>query len=607
MTLSVLDAGILAVYLLVVMGIGLWAQRRASGSLEDYFLGGRSIPWYVLGISGMAAFLDMSGTMLQTSFFYFLGAKGYWVAYRGAVVLVLAFFMVFMAKWLVRSRVMTIAEFVALRFGDDRQGNAARLLSAASVLIVAVTLVSYFFVGAGKFFHEYIPALEPNTLGLIIFAFVGLYTVVSGFVGVVFTDVFQSLFILGVIVFVTVQAMTLGTPEYYAQFTEPGWRDLIPTAWTTEMPAGYESIEALGLLILFWFASNVLQGFANPFDAMTAQRFFASKDEREGSLVAAQWIGLMSLRFLLMMSVAVMAVSIAGRITEPEMALPAVIEEFFPVGMKGLFIAALLAAFMSTVESLVNSSAAYYVRDVYQRFLRPDATDRQLVRASYATTAVIFALGALIGLFGDNLNAIWSWFVMGFFTGVLVPSILKWVWWRFNGAGYAGGMAAGIVGAGLQTVVLTNPPEYVVFLFVIVCSAVGTVAGTLLAGPTDRATLERFYGLIGPFGAWGPVKAAFPAEFVDRVRRENRRDLWLLIPACAFHLTLFWLMVAVVIKRWDSVAVSLAILAVSGVVLYQFWYKNLRRETTPGLPTLASAGDGAAADLPSGTAAPVAR
>jgi solute:Na+ symporter, SSS family len=574
--LAGLDIGILVAYMVIVLTLGLWAKRRASGSIEDYFLGGRHIPWYILGLSGMAAFLDMSGTMLQTSFFYMLGAKGYWIAWRGAVALMLAFFMIFMAKWLARSRVMTIAELIALRFGDDWQGKIARVLAAVSALIISVTMISYFFIGAGKFFHEYFPQFSPNSIAAFIFAIVMIYTVTSGFWGVVITDIFQGLLMVVVTAFITWQAMTVATPDYFAQFTTEEWRHLIPTAWTTEMPAGYASLEALGVLILFWLVLNVMQGFANPLDALSAQRFFAARSERDGALTAMQWIILMSVRFLLMMAMAVLAVSIAGQIIEPEMALPAVIQHFLPVGIKGLFIAALLAAFMSTVEALVNSSAAYFVRDIYQPFIRPDASQKRLVQISHRATIALFVIGGIGGLFGDSLNAIWSWLIMGFLTGLMAPSILKWIWWRFNAVGYITGMAAGIIGAGVQGIIFTAPPEYTTFLFVIACSTVGTIVGVYLADPTPTPVLREFYDRIRPFGWWGPIREPHGAERLREIDRENRRDLLLLIPACIAQLTLFWMMVAIVIKRWDSVAISALVIAVCSLVLYQYWYKNLR-------------------------------
>jgi solute:Na+ symporter, SSS family len=277
-----------------------------------------------------------------------------------------------------------------------------------------------------------------------------------------------------------------------------------------------------------------------------------------------------------MMAMAVLAVSIAGQIIEPEMALPAVIQHFLPVGIKGLFIAALLAAFMSTVEALVNSSAAYFVRDIYQPFIRPDASQKRLVQISHRATIALFVIGGIGGLFGDSLNAIWSWLIMGFLTGLMAPSILKWIWWRFNAVGYITGMAAGIIGAGVQGIIFTAPPEYTTFLFVIACSTVGTIVGVYLADPTPTPVLREFYDRIRPFGWWGPIREPHGAERLREIDRENRRDLLLLIPACIAQLTLFWMMVAIVIKRWDSVAISALVIAVCSLVLYQYWYKNLR-------------------------------
>ncbi|HYE58746.1 MAG TPA: hypothetical protein VD948_09580, partial [Rhodothermales bacterium] len=334
---------------------------------------------------------------------------------------------------------------------------------------------------------------------------------------------------------------------------------------------------------------NVLQGFANPLDALSAHRFFAAKNEREGALTAMQWIALMTVRFLLMTAIAVLAISIAAKVVEPEMVLPAVIDHYLPTGIKGLFLAAELAAFMSTLEGLVNASAAYFVRDLYQPFFRPDADNRQLVRMSKVATAALFLLGGAIGLLGDSLNAIWSWLIMGFLTGLMPPGLLKWTWWRFNATGYVGGMLAGIVGAGLQGFLFTDPAEYVVFLFVIGCSTLGTLAGVYLGQPTERSVLEEFYRRIRPFGFWGPIRQPYATGVLARIDRENRRDLLLLIPACIAQLTLFWIAVAVVVKRWDSVLISTVIVAVCAAILYRYWYRNLDRTGGPALAPAESA------------------
>ena len=134
-----LDYGVIICYFLITIGVGLYLSKKASGSIDEYFRGGRNIPWFILGISGMATFLDMSGTMLHVSYFYMLGVKGYWVCYRGAIGLALAFLMIFIGKWMNRSKVMTNAELMEFRFGSGRQGHLARVLCALSILILGTS------------------------------------------------------------------------------------------------------------------------------------------------------------------------------------------------------------------------------------------------------------------------------------------------------------------------------------------------------------------------------------------------------------------------------------------------------------------------------------
>ena len=155
--ISGIDFAIIIAYFVIVMGVGLYASRKASGSIEEYFLGGRHFPWWILGLVGMATFIDMSGTMFQVSYFYMLGVKGYWVCYQGAIAMLLSFLMIFMGKWLNRSKCMTNAELMSLRFGHDVQGQFARILSAVSIIVIVVAFLGYFFVGAAKFLPMFLP------------------------------------------------------------------------------------------------------------------------------------------------------------------------------------------------------------------------------------------------------------------------------------------------------------------------------------------------------------------------------------------------------------------------------------------------------------------
>ncbi len=572
--LHTIDIIILFAYFLAVMAIGLLVSGRAKGSIGEYFLGGRHIPWYILGISGMATFLSLSGSMHIVSLYFLFGVKGFWITLRGHMCLFLAFLMIFMAKWLNRSGVMTNAEWIVFRFGSGKQGKTARLLSAISTLFVSIAIMAFFFVAAEKFFALYIP-MEPRLVALIFFAIVMIYTVAAGFHGVVYTDLFQSVLVIGVIAFISFKAMTTATPDYFSNFASADWRSIMPS-WEMATPENYEGLHFFGLLIIFWLVSNILQGFAQPTDGFVSQRYYAARNERESALIAWQWIVLLSVRFLMMTGIAVLALGITGTFTDPEKAFPAVIDHFFPAGAKGLVLASLIAAEMSSLDSIANSSAAYLVKDIYQALLNPKASDKTLIRMSYIATALLFTVSALIGMAAPNLDSLWAWTVMGLITGLLPSGILKWVWWRFNGAGYAAGVISGITAAVLHTVIFDNPAEYVTFIFVFAVSMAGTVLGTFLGKPSPMETLIAFYTRTRPFGFWEPVRQLCDPVLVQDIHHENRRDLLLLVPATIWQALVFWLMSAVIVKRWDSVALSLAGIAILSAILYKYWYLNLK-------------------------------
>ena len=574
MRLATLDLSLLAGYFILITAVGLIVSKKASGSIGEYFLGGRSIPWYILGLSGMATFVDISGTAFQVKYFYLLGVKGYWVCYMGAIALALAFLMIFMGKWLNRSGVMTNAEWMSFRFGNGIQGRLARLLSAISITVIVIAFLAYFFVGAAKTLHRYVPFFDnPNYTALAFFIIVMLYTVAAGFYGVVYTDMIQAFLIIFFVGYVTYKALVVGTPEYYAQYAEPGWREYL----AKDMNSIKTDFGPLGTMIFIWFFfNNFFQGFATPFDAWTSQRYYAAKNERESSLVACQWIALFSLRFLLMMGFGVLAIGIKDKIADPEMALSAVIDHLVPIGLKGLLLAALLAAAMSTLDSFVNSSAAYFVKDIYQEFLNPDASEKELMRTSYIVTFLVMVLGIIIGWNVEKIGNIWGWICMGLFTGMLVPNILKWFWWRFNGMGFVFGMATGLVIALVHDSIFGDCTDHITAINITWVSAIGTIVGVFVGKPTDKEVLINFYQKSRPFGFWGKIRSQCCPELVAEAVKENKRDMILLGPACLWQLTMFWMMTSIVVKRWDAFFISAAIVIFLSVILYKYWYKNLK-------------------------------
>ena len=590
-----IDYTIVAVYLGGLIAIGLYLQRRASAGIDGFFLGNNQIPWWALGASGMASNLDVSGTMIIAALIYAMGVQGFYIEIRGGVVLLLAFFMIFMGKWNRRANVMTMAEWMEFRFGSGRQGQAARVLAAVANIVFAVATVAYFARGAGIFLGGVL-GISPDLAAVLMIALASVYTIASGLYGVVYTDVFQGLLIFGAILYVLFLVLTqYPLPEAFSvsvpladggfqaiPTTREAWTDVVPD-WTVDLPGTYSQYSLFGVGVLFYLLRSTVDGMSGT-GGYIIQRFYAARNEREAGLLSLFWIVLLSLRWPFVAGIAMMGIAYGaqnGTIANPEEVLPIVLVELIPTGLKGLLVAGLVAAAMSTFDSVVNAGAAYWVRDVYQRFVRPEATERRLVWHGRAASAVLVVAGMLLTYAFGSLNDIWGWLTMGLGAGLIVPQVIRWYWWRFNGYGYAGGTLAGMVLAIGQRVVAPELSEIATFLFVSIGTLVAAIVITLLTAPTRPETLEAFYRQTRPFGAWGPVRGPLAADVTARVRRENRRDIAGVLLAVPWQLTLFLTTMMVVTRAWGQLSVLVALLIALSVALYFVWYRHLAGPDEP--------------------------
>ena len=200
------DYGLMVLYALLLVGLGFFLRRRASGSVEDYFIGGRKMPWWLLGTSGMAQFVDITGTALIISFLFMMGPKALLVELRGGVCIHMAVILLWAGKWHRRSGCITGAEWMIFRFGNGPDGKAARIITAVSMQIFTIGMVTYLSKGVGIFFSTFLP-FSPEACSLAVILIACLYTAVSGFYGVVFNDHLQAFMIIVAVVFVTVKAI----------------------------------------------------------------------------------------------------------------------------------------------------------------------------------------------------------------------------------------------------------------------------------------------------------------------------------------------------------------------------------------------------------------
>lgn len=598
-----IDYIIIAVYLVLLVGFGLYLQKRASTGIDSFFLGNRKIPWWALGASGMASNLDVSGTMIIVALIYVIGLNGFFIEIRGGVVLVMAFFMIFMGKWNRRAGVMTLAEWMQFRFGPGTAGNVARLLAAITNLAFAVAVVTYFAQGGGIFLGTILD-MDPNVAALIMIVLASLYTIASGLYGVVYTDVFQGFLILIAILYVCFLAFTqytlpdefmVSVPLVGGGFQElktsiTSWVDIVPS-WNLNLPGEYAAYNFLGIAVMFYLAKTVIEGSGGS-GGYLVQRYYAAENDREAGLLSLLWILLLSFRWPFVVSMAIIGIVYGtqhGVIQNPEEVLPTVLLNVIPTGMKGLLLAGLIAAAMSTFDSVVNSGAAYWVKDIYQKFIRPDADEKKLIWHSRMASLVIVVVGLALTYAFNNLNQVWSWLTMGLGSGFIIPQIIRWYWWRFNGWGFASGVFTGMVMAFAQLIFYPGIGDMWGFLIITSTSFVASIVGTFMSDPVDDEVLMNFYRKTRPFGFWGHIREKVKDIDQHQVDEENKRDIRSIFIAVPWQLTLFLTPMVFVTRQWHLFWPLFGLLIVLSLLLYFGWFRHL--SALPRTPVEASPSD----------------
>ncbi len=586
-----LDYLIVTLYLLSIIVFGFILQRKAAQGIDAYFLGNRNMPWWALGASGMASNTDIAGTMIITALIYALGVKGFFIEIRGGIVLIMAFFMIFMGKWTRRAQVMTLAEWMRLRFGKGREGNIARLMSAIANLIISIWTISYFAVGGGKFFGQLL-GIDDRAAAIFMITLAMIYTAASGFYGVIWTDVFQGILIFFVIIYICVLAFQMVTlPETFSvsvplsggEFETistrlSDWSNFLPPV-TMDLPGEYSAYNLFGITIFFYLMKTSIEGFSGAGGYMS-QRYFAAGSDRAAGLLSLFWILLLSFRWPLVTSFAILGIHYGLNntvIADPELVLPTVIEAYIPMGIKGLLVACFIAAAMSTFDSIINSSAAYWVRDIYQAYINREANNQQLIFQSRIASVAVVLLGLLFSLPVANINQIWGWITLGFGSGLFIPLLLRWYWWRFNGYGFAVGLLAGMAAAIINQISGFDVPEYANFLIPASASLLGCLIGTFLTSPTEESVLDNFYQVTRPFGFWQPMrnKLSFPEQ--AKIKRENRRDIIATCIAVPWQLILFLTGMMLLTKQWEQFGILLFVLMLLSIALYFTWFQHLEK------------------------------
>jgi Na+/proline symporter len=589
MQLGILDLSILFAFFVTMIAIGTAVSRRASAGVGEYFLGGNRMPWWLLSLSNAASMFDMSGTMWLCYLLFAYGLKSVFIPWLWPV-FNQVFLMVYLSAWVRRSGALTGGEWIGMRFGRGLGAELARASVVVFALVSVIGFTSYAFIGIGKFAAVFLPGgLSPSTYGVIIVAATTLYTVLGGMYSVVLTDVVQFVVVTLASISIGLIAMFAMSRHEIAAAVPAGWNKLsfgwqLGIDWSALRPSVAQQVAGDGYgLFAAMFGMMLFKGIwvsaAGPAPNYDMQRILAARTPREASLMS----GLVSIvlffpRYFLVAGIVVLALAVAPHAggIDFEQLLPVVIRDALPSGLSGLLIAGLLAAFMSNFASTINAGSAYVVHDVYRRYVKPKASSRALMLASYAASIAIVVIGCAIGSYMTSLNSIILWIVSALWGGYAAPNLMKWHWWRMNGHGYFWGMTAGVAGALALAALPLSPLEAFPALFAL--SATATIVASVLTAPPDEDQLLAFYVRTRPWGLWGPIRARALREHDGFAPGSFRRDAINVIVGIAWQTALVALPIYVVIRDLSGAATAFAVAALATLFLKKHWFDRLEND-----------------------------
>lgn len=637
--LSTLDLLIIAAYFALMIALGLYMRNQAKKSKDAYLMGGKTLPWYMLGLSDASDMFDISGTMLLVSMAFLYGFKSVFIPWMWPVFNQI-FLMVFLSRWLRRSNATTGAEWLGTRFGlNDKGVRQSHLVVVFFALILCVGYMAYAFVGVGEFLQiflpyervrdvlpflsagegaygmgtpEYVAALQASKhhtaqfYGVLISLVAMFYSIVGGMHGIVLADVIKYMVMIVCSLFVGVIAMThLAQSDVDILSKVPGgwdspffgthlgldWSNMLNDARIKMEQDGYQLFSAVvGMMLI----SGIMKSLAGPAPNYDCQKILSTRSPAEAAKMSGFIsVILMPIRYFMTMGFCVLGIlyfeqlnltRLGEGIINFESIMPAVISKYLPVGLIGLVLAGFLGAFMSNFSGTLNAGQAYLVNDIYLKFVNPQAERKQIITMSYLSGVVMVIFGIGLGLFIKDVNMIFNIITAGLYGGFVCANVLKWYWWRFNATGYFYGMLAGIVASAIPPALsvsgITNYFDGTRMLYFfpvfIVIQFIACILGTYAAPATNQDTLLSFYKTVRPWGFWKPIHALAVAE--DPTFEGNKNfgvNMLNLFLGITGQLLLMLLPMYLILNKWTGLGIVLALLVVVFVVMKRTWWNRL--------------------------------
>ena len=512
MTLTTLDWIIIAAYFIASAAIGVWYSRRGGRSVTDYFLSGRSLPWWLAGTSMVATTFAADTPLAVAGLVARNGIAGNWIWWSAAFGSMLTVF--FFARLWRRAGILTDVEFAELRYS----GKPAALLRGFRALYLGIPINCVIMGWVNLAMSKILAVtLGWDRLNAVLFslAITGIYSALSGLWGVVVTDFFQFIFAM---------TGTIALAWFALQLPEIGGLDgllaKVPPGTLAFTPfvndGGVDGAIALVALPLASFLTYVcVQWWASWYPGQepggggyVAQRMMSAKDERH-SLLATLWftVAHYCLRPWPWILVGLVSIVLYPGIEDKEAGYVMVMRDHLPAGWRGLLLGAFFAAYMSTISTQLNWGTSYVVNDFYRRFVKQDGDEQHYVWISRVCTIALMLVSAIVTFYLESIRQAWE-FVLESGAGIGLVLILRWYWWRVNAWSEISAMVGAAVGYAALKIFTAVAFPYTL-LVVVAWTTVCWLVVTMLTAPEPDSHLIEFYKRTHPDGpGWKRIAAA---------------------------------------------------------------------------------------------------
>lgn len=605
MKLSVLDISIIVLYLLSMLVLGWLLRKKARENQENYLMGGKQLPWYLLGMSDASDMFDISGTMWMVALCFVYGMKSIWIPWLWPV-FNQVILMMFLSKWLRRSNATTGAEWLATRFGKTGKSvQGSHNVVVAFALLSCFGFLAYGFVGLGKFIEIFVPwgqvkpylpfdiapAYVAHFYGIIFTLFAMFYSILGGMRSIVLGDLVKYIIMIIACIAVAIIAsqhlhkQTLAVPDgwfdpFFNWNLDLDWSRLIPAADKKITEDGFGLFGFFFMMMLF---KGIFASLAGPAPNYDMQKILSTRSPKEASKMSGfVSIVLLPVRYSMIIGLTVLGLLYYQQLdlgspdgVDFEKVLPSVINDYIPAGILGLVLTGLLGAFMGTFSGTLNAAQAYIVNDIYIKYVNPAASTKKIISVNYLVGIIVVIIGIILGFFAKNVNTVLQWIVGALYGGYIASNMLKWYWWRFNANGFFWGMMSGIIAALIFPYIFDGLPLYNWPLLFII-SLAGCLAGTYTAPPTDETVLKQFYITVNPWGFWKPIQQKVLAENPSFI--PNQRvglDMFNVVLGIIAQLCLTILPMYLVLWMKLPLLVTVIILLVIIFILKKTWWNKL--------------------------------